>query len=64
MKKTQNAKFISVKLNGQEIQKDVEVKAPTGGQLTNEEKPQGPLLFQGDHGVVAFRNVKVKPVKK
>jgi len=63
-KKTQNAKFISVKLNGQEIQKDVEVKAPTGGQLSNEEKPQGPLLFQGDHGIVAFRNVKVKPVKK
>ena len=59
-KKTQNAKFLSVKLNGQEIQKDVEVKGPTGGQLTNEEKPTGPLLFQGDHGIVAFRNVWVK----
>ena len=59
-KKTQNAKFLSVKLNGVEIQKDVEVKAPTGGQLYNDEKPTGPLLFQGDHGIVAFRNVRVK----
>ena len=60
-KKTQNAKFLSVKLNGQEIQKDVEVKAPTGGQLHNDEKPTGPLLLQGDHGVVAFRNIRVTP---
>lgn len=59
-KKTQNAKFVSIKLNGQKIQNDVEVKGPTGGQLYNDEKPIGPLLFQGDHGVVAFRNVRVK----
>jgi hypothetical protein len=58
-KKTQNAKFLSVKLNGQEIQKDVEVKGPTGGQLHNDEQPTGPLLFQGDHGIVAYRNVRV-----
>jgi hypothetical protein len=59
-KKTENARFVSVKLNGQEIQKDVEVKGPTGGQISNDEKPTGPLLFQGDHGVVAFRNVRIK----
>ena len=60
-KKTQNARFLSVKLNGQEIQKDVEVKAPTGGQLSNDEKPTGPLLLQGDHGIVAFRNIRITP---
>ena len=63
-KKTQNAKFVSVKLNGQEIQKGVEVKGPTGGQLYNDEKPTGPLLFQGDHGVVAFRNIRIKETEK
>lgn len=62
-KKTENAKFLSVKLNGVEIQKDVEVKGPTGGQLPGGEKATGPLMFQGDHGIVAFRNVKIKPVK-
>lgn len=59
-KKTANAKFVSVKLNGKEIHKDVEVKGPTGGHLYNDEKPKGPILFQGDHGVVAFRNVRVR----
>ena len=59
-KKTQNAKFLSVKLNGVEIQKDVEVKGPTGSEISREEKPTGPILFQGDHGVVAFRNVHIK----
>jgi hypothetical protein len=61
-KKTANAKFLSVKLNGREIQKDVEVKGPTGGHLYNDEKPKGPLMFQGDHGIVAFRNVRIKPL--
>lgn len=60
--KTANARFLSVKLNGKEIQKDVEVKAPTGGQLYNDEKPAGPILLQGDHGIVAYRNIKVKPI--
>ena len=59
-KKTQNAKFVSVKLNGQEIQKDVEVKGPTGSQLSNDEKPTGPVMLQGDHGIVAFRNMWIK----
>jgi hypothetical protein len=62
-KKTQNAKFISVKLNGKEIQKNIEAKGPTGGQLVNEEGPTGPLLFQGDHGIVAFRNVRISKLK-
>ena len=63
-KKTANAKFLSIKLNGIEIQKDVEVaKGPTGGHLYNDEKPTGPLLFQGDHGPVAFRNVRVIETK-
>jgi hypothetical protein len=60
-KKTKNAKFVSVKLNGEEIQREVEVKGPTGSQLYNDEKPTGPILFQGDHGIVAFRNVWIKP---
>ena len=62
-KKTQNAKFISVKLNGKEIQNNVETKGPTGGQLFNEEGPTGPLLLQGDHGIVAFRNIRITEKK-
>jgi len=59
-KKTANARFLCVKLNGQVIHEDVEVKGVTGGNLGRGETPTGPLLFQGDHGPVAYRNIRVK----
>jgi hypothetical protein len=63
-KKTSNAKFVKVTLNGKVIHEDVEVAAPTGAAWRLlKETPTGPLLLQADHGPVAFRNVKVKVVK-
>jgi hypothetical protein len=59
-KKTENAKFIKVVLNGKTIQENVEAPKPTGSELPGGEKPTGPLFFQGDHGPVAYRNVRVK----
>jgi hypothetical protein len=60
-KKVQNAKFIKVVLNGEIIHENVEVKGPTPSCLTGKESSTGPLMFQGDHGPVAFRNIKVIP---
>jgi hypothetical protein len=62
-KKTANAKFVKVELNGQTIHSNVEVtKGATGGAL-GAEAPVGPLMLQGDHGAVAFRNIRVTPKK-
>jgi hypothetical protein len=61
-KKTANAKFLSVALNGEVIHKNVELKQQTPGGLTGKEAATGPIMFQGDHGPVAFRNIKVIPV--
>lgn len=61
-KKIQNAKFISVKLNGVVVQENVDTPKPTGGQLPGGEKPVGPLMIQGDHGCVAVRSVRIKPL--
>jgi hypothetical protein len=61
-KKTANACFVKVVLNGQVIHEDVEVKTPTGAAYTTKEAARGPLLLQADHGPVAFRNVRVRPV--
>jgi hypothetical protein len=58
-KKVANAKFLKVTLNGEVIHENVEPKGSTGGGLTGKEVASGPLLFQGDHGPVAFRNVKI-----
>jgi hypothetical protein len=62
-KKTQNAKFISVVLNGVKVQENVDTPKPTGGQLPGGEKAKGPLMLQGDHGCVAFRNIRVKEIE-
>ena len=61
-KKTSNAKFGRVVLNRKLIHENVEVSAPTGAawRLVSE-VPRGPLLLQGDHGPVAFRNIQVRP---
>jgi hypothetical protein len=57
--KTANAIFKRVVLNGILIQENVEVQGPTGGGLRNREAATGPIMFQGDHGPVAFRNIEV-----
>ncbi len=35
------------------------MKGPTPGGLSGKEVAEGPLMFQGDHGPVAFRNIKI-----
>jgi len=62
-KKTENARFIEVLFNGKKIQENVEPKGPTGGELPGGEKPTGPLMLQGDHGICAFRNLRIKPLE-
>jgi hypothetical protein len=62
-KKTANAKFVKVELNGQIIHENLEMKGPTPGGLSGKEAATGPVMYQGDHGIVSFRNLKVTPVK-
>ncbi|MDP6445067.1 MAG: DUF1080 domain-containing protein [Pirellulaceae bacterium] len=59
-KKTANARFVKVTLNGKLIHENVEMKGPTPGGLTGREASTGPLMFQGNHGPVAYRNIKFK----
>jgi hypothetical protein len=58
--KVADARFVSVILNGQIVQRDRDVPTPTGHVWRQPEHPTGPILLQGDHGPVAFRNVRVK----
>ena len=62
-KKSANAKFIKVVLNDVVLHENVEMKQQTPGGLTGKEAATGPLMFQGDHGAVAFRNIKITPKK-
>jgi hypothetical protein len=62
-KKVANAKFVKVTLNDTVIHENVEMKGPTPGGITGKEAATGPLMFQGDHGPVAFRTIKIAPKK-
>ncbi len=62
-KKVKNAHVEKVVLNGKVIQENVELPKPTPGGLTGKEMAKGPIMFQGDHGPVAYRNIKISPLK-
>jgi hypothetical protein len=62
--KTANARLLKAVLNGKLIHEDVELKTPTGNNWRKKAVPTGPLLLQGDHGPVAFRNVRVRPYRR
>jgi hypothetical protein len=51
---------IAVRLNGTTIIQDV-VDGITGGALSPFEEEAGPLMLQGDHGKVRFRNIVITP---
>lgn len=58
-KKIANAVMRRVELNGVIIHDNVELSGPTRGSISNSEAAKAPLRFQGDHGAVAFKNIKI-----
>ncbi len=58
-KKIANAKYIKITMNGIVLHENVELTGPTGGPIDENEAATGPFMIQGDHGPVAFRNLKV-----
>jgi hypothetical protein len=62
-KKTENARFISVKHNGEIVHENYEVTGGTRACMNRPESPKGPLMLQGDHGPVSYRNIQLIPLK-
>lgn len=58
--KISNARFEKIVHNGTVIHADVELSGPTRASAYNDEKPTGPLMLQGDHGPVAYRNIRIE----
>jgi hypothetical protein len=57
-------RYITVVLNGKTVINDKEIPGITGGALHSREGEPGPLMLQGDHGAVSFRNIVLTPVQK
>jgi hypothetical protein len=57
-------RYLTVKLNGKTIIDNQPVKGVTGGALTSDQFAPGPILLQGDHGPVSYRNIVLRPIKE
>ncbi|MEO6948780.1 MAG: DUF1080 domain-containing protein [Ginsengibacter sp.] len=61
--KIANAVFEQVYLNGVLVQEQAQVTGPTNSAMFPNEKNEqslGPLVLQGDHGKVAFKNIRYR----
>ena len=57
-------RMITYELNGTTIICNREIPGITGGAIDSVEADSGPLLLQGDHGAVDYRNIVITPAKK
>jgi hypothetical protein len=62
-RKTENARFLRVLQNGIPVQDNAVAEGPTRASLDIAEAPLNPLMLQGDHGAVAFRNIYLRPLR-
>jgi hypothetical protein len=54
---------VTVTHNGKKVIDGFELKQKTGGSLNDAKHGEpGPLMLQGDHGNVEYRNIKVRPI--
>lgn len=54
---------VTVVANGKTVVCDREIPGPTGGALDSREGAPGPIMLQGDHGPVEYRNIVLTPAK-
>lgn len=60
--KIANAMVVRVALNGELVQENVELTGPTRSTHFDDEVARGPLLLQGNHSPIAFRNIILTPL--
>lgn len=56
-------RMVTVVLNGKTVICNQEIPGITGGALDSDEGAPGPLMLQGDHGPVEYRNIVLTPAR-
>ena len=54
-------RMVTVVANGKTIICNQEIPGITGGAIDSKESEPGPLLLQGDHGPIEYRNIVITP---
>jgi hypothetical protein len=60
---TISGRTVTVIANGKTVICSQEIPGITGGAIDSKENQPGPILIQGDHGPVEFRNIVITPAK-
>jgi Domain of Unknown Function (DUF1080) len=55
---------VTVILNGKTIIDNKEIPGITGGAIDSDEGEGGPIMLQGDHGKIAYRNIVITPAER
>lgn len=53
---------VTVRLNDHIVIANEQIPGPTGAALDSDEGRPGPIMLQGDHGRVSFRNIVITPL--
>jgi hypothetical protein len=56
-------RMVTVVANGKRVVCNQEIPGITGGAIDSNEGEPGPLLLQGDHGPIEFRNIVITPAR-
>ncbi len=56
-------RLVTVYANGKRIICNQEIPGITGGAINSDEGSPGPILLQGDHGPIDYRNIIITPAK-
>jgi hypothetical protein len=51
---------VTIVANGKTVINDQIIPGITGGAIDSKEGAPGPIMLQGDHGVIAFRNISIQ----
>ena len=55
--------MVTVVANGKTVICNREIPGITGGALDSDEGAPGPIMLQGDHGPIEYRNITLNPAR-
>lgn len=55
---------VTIVANGKTVISNQNIDGMTGGALDNKEAEAGPIMIQGDHGLIEFRKLEITPITK
>ncbi len=56
-------RMVTLMVNGKTVITNQEIPGITGGAMDSNEAEAGPLMIQGDHGPIEYRNIVITPAK-